>query len=546
MAPERIVEQKEPNPAALLYLQECLALESHFENPPKVYLELQPQPPDGTKIGARDIAIATAFQCYSPGVARMKARSLDDEKAQGVADSTLEAGHHTTRMHAHFTWKLEGVTRAVTAEVFHGHPFYNSEQQSQRYVEATEGNYLVPANLTSEQREIYLEAANYSNRAYFELLELLHPEVERRVHAMYPQSGWNVPKTTERLNSKIDKCCQEIARYALPIAQKTTYDHTLNELELLRLFRASQMNHFSDEARYVIARMVRSLAERDTTIIQELSAPLPPEGEIKYEDVYILEQKQEFDEALAGKATVLQSISGKARESLAFAVRNVLGKPKRELSDTDALLLLLDPTANPYLADTYETGIHHKLTSILRQVQITFLTKLSHTAESQRQRHRRTPGAVPPIGATYDGTADYITPMVIRENEALRTSYNEIMLTIYGFIEKALEAGIPSDQALLLLPNAHAIRIVESGDLFDWLHRWKQRLCLLAQEEICFMSIEQVEQMLEHLPEAENAFLAPCGLAHKAGTGRCPEGNRWCGKPVWKWQINRYKDERLI
>jgi len=539
-----------PNPEienpALLYLQECLVLGQKFENPPKVYLELQSQSPEGEKVGARDIAIATAFQCYSPGVAKIKPRAFDDEKAQSVANSTLEAGHHTTRMHPNFTWKLEGVSRAVTCEVFHSHPFYNSEQQSQRYVEAKEGNYLVSANFNPEQREIYIEAATYSNRAYFELLQLLHPEIERRVKAMYPERGWNVPKTAERLNSKIAKCCQEVARYALPIAQKTTYDHTLSELELLRLFRASQINHFSDEARYVIGQMVQGLSKADPTILQELSAPLPPEEESLPDDTYITGQKQEFDAILGDKSSHLWDVPEKTRKTLALAIRNTLGIPEARLSNAEALKLLLDPRENPYLSDVYESGIHHKLTSVLRQVNLTFITKLSHTAESQRQRHRRTPGSVPPISATYDGTSDYITPLVIRENEALKTKYDEVMANIYGFVKKAIDAGIPREQALLLLPNAHAIRVVESGDLFDWLHRWKQRLCFLAQEEIFFVSVEQAEEMLNFLPEAESAFLAPCGLTHKAGTGKCPEGNRWCGKGVWNWGIDRYRQERLV
>src|SRR5258708_2819207 len=184
------------------------------------------------------------------------------------------------------------------------------------------------------------------------------------------------------------------------------------------------------------------------------------------------------------------------------------------------------------------------LTSCLRQVSATFVTRLSHTAESQRQRQRRTPGAVPVVN--YDGTPDYMTPLVINENPELKTKYDEIMTNIYGNIEKCIVAGIPREVAIKLLPNAHMIRIVETGDLFDWLHRFKQRLCFLAQEEICFISIEQVEQLLEVIPDAEKMFQAPCGVAHVAGTGKCPEGDRWCGKPVWKWNIKRYKKERLI
>ena len=54
-------------------------------------------------------------------------------------------------------------------------------------------------------------------------------------------------------------------------------------------------------------------------------------------------------------------------------------------------------------------------------------------------------------------------------------------------VDRALEMGIPREYATLLIPNAINIRVIEGGDLFDWIHRWKQRLCYLAQEEIfCF------------------------------------------------------------
>ena len=140
-----------------------------------------------------------------------------------------------------------------------------------------------------------------------------------------------------------------------------------------------------------------------------------------------------------------------------------------------------------------------------------------------------------------------MTPMIIRENPALRDVYDETMRTIFTNVEKAIDAGIPREYALLLLPNASTLRVVESGDLFDWLHRWKQRLCYLAQEEIFFISVEQVEQVGKVLPDLKNMLLAPCGVRQRAGVRpRCPEGDRWCGKPVYNWSLDKYKEERLV
>lgn len=520
-----------------------LDLESKFENPPIVSLELVSTPLNGEEIGARDIATTTAVQCYAPGTAKLKSRG--DEKSQSIAESTLKGGHHTTRMHTYYTFHLT-VTRDLTERTLHFTPFYNSEQQSQRYVEAKAGNYEIPAGLTPEQREKYVELAEYMNNAYFDLLVMLGPEVEKRMKQMYPEDGWNVAGTKARLDSKTQKICQEIARYVLPIAQKTTMYHSLSELQILRLFRASQFQNFTDEGRFVIAKMIEEIAKIDPTILQELDKPIVSNHGADHNIFSIVDQKTEFDNLLDQRQSLLLSGTKDPRKVLAIAVRNVLGKGDAEVLDENALSFLMDPKNNPLLADVYETGMFDPLTSALRQVSFTFATKLSHTAESQRQRQRRTPGATPPVDQQYDGTADYITPLVIRENPNLQKKYDGIMRNIYFGINSCLKAGIPKEIALKLLPNAHAIRTVETGDLFDWLHRFKQRLCYLAQEEICFISIEQALDVLKILPEAEKMLQAPCGVASVAETGRCPEGDRWCGKPVWKWRLNQYKEGRLV
>jgi len=527
-------------------LDSYLLLEKKFIAPPQIQLELISRVPPGIdEVSVRDIVITTAVQCYASGVAKLKPRP--DERSISIAESTLKAGHHTTRQHATYTWKLEGVSRSLVHDVLHANPFYNSEQQSQRYVEAMQGNYLVPAGLSEKQGKIFSESGDFANTAYFRLLEMLEPEVERRISQMYPKGGWKVERTEERLTSKIKKLSQEVARYVLPIAQKTTLDHTLSELQLLRLFRASQMPHFSDEARFVIGKMVQEVAEQDGSILEELDIPLPVQEESLFHEEYITQQKAEFDQALGNNQSILSAIPDNSRRVLSASVHNILGLPSSQLTESDSLAHLMDPSKNQSLVDIYEIGIMDPLTSTLRVVSVSYATRLSHTADSQRQRHRRTPGATPPLEAIYDGIPDYMTPLVIRESSQLFATYCEFMTTIYCNIEKAIEAGIPREHALLLLPNAQNVRVVESGDLFDWIHRWKQRLCYLAQEEIFFISVEQVKQLRDTFPEAERILLAPCGIRQTAGIKpRCPEEDRWCGRPVYNWDIDNYPHNRLI
>ena len=59
---------------------------------------------------------------------------------------------------------------------------------------------------------------------------------------------------------------------------------------------------------------------------------------------------------------------------------------------------------------------------------------------------------------------------------------------------------MPAQIALYLLPNAKAIRLVESGSLLHLLHKWTMRTCFNAQEEIYQASMEEVEQVRAALP----------------------------------------------
>jgi hypothetical protein len=118
---------------------------------------------------------------------------------------------------------------------------------------------------------------------------------------------------------------------------------------------------------------------------------------------------------------------------------------------------------------------------------------------------------------------------------------------MFDNVNTTIEMGIPKEYATLLIPNAINIRVVEGGDLFDWIHRWKQRLCYLAQEEIFFVSLDQVKDLEKVIPEIKPMLLAPCGIRKAVGVSpRCSEGSRWCGQPVYNWQLDKYEKNRLI
>src|SRR5437868_8928438 len=79
-----------------------------------------------------DSAIAAARTCYTPRL--ITPEEITDKQRLNVGAATFYSGHHTVYQHAHFEFGLENVSRQFVWSFLHAHPFYNSEQQSQRYV----------------------------------------------------------------------------------------------------------------------------------------------------------------------------------------------------------------------------------------------------------------------------------------------------------------------------------------------------------------------------------------------------------------------------
>ena len=94
-----------------------------------------------------DGVVAAARTCYSPkGIVTVEEvggdaladpgeRERRRDRRDTLARSVYLAGHHTTFQHAHLEFTLENVSRQLVWSFLHAHPWYNSEQTSQRYVE---------------------------------------------------------------------------------------------------------------------------------------------------------------------------------------------------------------------------------------------------------------------------------------------------------------------------------------------------------------------------------------------------------------------------
>src|SRR3990167_5087839 len=149
--------------------------------------------------------VATAQTCYSgKGIV-----SEDDitEDYRKLAKSIYKAGHHTTLQHAHFQFSISNVSRQFLWSFLHSHPFYNSEQVSQRYVTVKPGHYAVPP-LEGRALRVYEETVALQQQAYEELCRLLQGPASAVYYARYPARR-HYPKKYEK---EVQKKAQEVAR----------------------------------------------------------------------------------------------------------------------------------------------------------------------------------------------------------------------------------------------------------------------------------------------------------------------------------------------
>ena len=499
-----------------------------------------------------DNAVATARTCYSSkGIITTEevgGDALPEEKRQvrrerrdALAKDLYAAGHHTTFQHAHFQFTLDRVSRQFVWSFLHSHPFYNSEQVSQRYVEVKPGTTIIPELSDAKAQRIYEEAVVRQHRDYHELRELLTPVAAAEFHKRFPARAHQ----PERWAGEIQKKAQEVARYALPIGTYCYLYHTVSALTLLRYHRLADQLDVPAEQRLVVGRMVEAVLAHDPQFEVLLEEPIPLTETIEHQffeqnpglksQGMSDEARREFDASLDGLVSKLVSWKPENETLLAASVREVLGLPSNALSDDDAISLVMDPASNTYLSGSLNVTTLSKLNRAMIHPSYTFRKKLSHTADSQDQRHRATPGSRPCLHAYLGAEPDYVVPALVPLDERVERRYRESMERAWDAIGELRRLGVSDEMACYLLPNAVSIRFTESADLLGLRHKLAMRLCLNAQEEIWRAARDESEQVRAVNPRIGAYFLPPCGPRLRAGIKPfCPEGKRFCGVPAWK------------
>ena len=490
--------------------------------------------------------IATARTCYSSKGIVYDNTTVERESFAPLAQSIFDAGHHTTYQHAHFQFAISNISRQFIWSFLHAHPFYNSEQVSQRYVAMKKDGMTIPNFSSSRAQAVFSETVDMQFDAYVKLCELLEPTVEEAFYERFNRS--------ERMEKKhqqtIKKKAQEIARYVLPLATHAYLYHTVSGLTLLRYWRMAEVLDVPIENKLVLDQMVGLLLQHDPEYAIILQEPLPAEAMAEHQfyeqNPNILSGSQAslfrtyFDERMDGhQFSKMVAHTANGEDLVAEAVREVLGCGN--ITREDAIALALHPGKNKILGDAMNLTTHGKLTRALFHSHYTFKKRLSHTADSQDQRHRMTPGSRPVLAAHIDETPDFITPDLILENPEALALYRATMEKTWKAISILRHEGADHQQWTYLLPNAVTIRFTESSDLLNLRHKHVMRLCYNAQEEIWRASVEEAKQIREAQPLIGQYLLPPCTLRAMGQVKPiCPEGPRYCGVRVWKQDMADY------
>src|SRR6266852_6154639 len=211
-----------------------------------------------------DSAIAAARTCYAPRL--IGPEEITDKQRLNIGAATFYSGHHTVYQHAHFEFGLENISRQFVWSFLHAHPFYNSEQQSQRYVRLDRPQaYVPPASLFFDEksREIYEAAIARAWNSYRELSSLLIADTRAILNDIWHIGPMSHPKRLQKIERSAEKRAIEIARYVLPVAAFTTMVHTISGIVLHRLWRMNAASDTPGEAHDVIGRMVAHIKEID-------------------------------------------------------------------------------------------------------------------------------------------------------------------------------------------------------------------------------------------------------------------------------------------
>ena len=193
---------------------------------------------------------AAAKLCYASAEIDELLRNLTPEKTASFIAHLESLGHESPFEHASFTFGIEGVSRALLAQITR-HRIASFSVQSQRYVRLDDFRYVIPPEIEAipEAKAAFIESMNEDAQRYLDLVQKLEDGHTARLMAE------GMPEKQAR--AKASKQANEDARFVLPNACETKMVVTMNARSLQNFFHLRCCSRAQWEIRALAEEMLR-------------------------------------------------------------------------------------------------------------------------------------------------------------------------------------------------------------------------------------------------------------------------------------------------
>ncbi len=209
---------------------------------------------------------AAAKMCYAAADVDTVMDGLTDEKVANFVDMLSEIGHESPIEHASFTFAIEGVSRALLAQITR-HRIASYSVQSQRYVAEKNFEYVLPPEIEANEqaKEIFLNNMQRSHEDYLKITEIL----SSKYFDEFVAEGCD-EKEAKR---KAQKKAIEDARFVLPNACDTKMIATFNARSLINFFNHRCCNRAQWEIRDLAIQMLKLVKEVAPNLFKKAGPP---------------------------------------------------------------------------------------------------------------------------------------------------------------------------------------------------------------------------------------------------------------------------------
>ncbi len=185
---------------------------------------------------AISLIYAACRQCYS---AKFAGDMFDDpgkdlKKQEEFVSKVIASGHESPLEHVKFTFAVEGASRASTHQLVR-HRIASFSQQSQRYVKATNFNYIIPPSVDDDA---------VLKDQFIKVMEGIQKDYDSLVEA-FAKKG------------KPGESANQDARFILPQAVETKIVVTMNCRELMHFFQERCCTRAQWEIRALAKEMLK-------------------------------------------------------------------------------------------------------------------------------------------------------------------------------------------------------------------------------------------------------------------------------------------------